>query len=205
MADLWTPPPLWRGQAAFVMASGPSMTREIADRVRGANAIAVNSTIKIAPWAPVWFFTDTASYEANRAALDAYRGTIVTMCKRAKADHPERVARVKGEWMPGFPPAGSQTVRQGRSSGHTAVSLAVSLGASLVVLLGFDMRVVDDREHHHDDYAGTDRDPTIYEREFIPGFRGWREDAARAGVIIVNATPGSALAEFPSVDLDDVL
>jgi hypothetical protein len=75
-----------------------------------------------------------------------------------------------------FPPLGHHSIRQGRSSGHTAISLAIALGASRVVMLGFDMRFVDGREHHHSEYKGP-RDMQLYEREFVPGFEGWNAAA----------------------------
>jgi hypothetical protein len=107
--------------------------------------------------------------------------------------------------MPGFPTGQSETIRQGRSSGQTGVSLAYALGADPIYLLGFDMRTVEGREHHHDDYVGAPRDLDVYEREFIPSFKGWHEQALAAGRRIYNATPGSALKEFPFVSLDEVI
>jgi len=95
-------------------------------------------------------------------------------------------------------------IQQGRSSGHTAVSLAVAFRAATVVLLGFDMRVVDGREHHHDEYTG-ERDLGQYATDFVPAFNGWREAALAREVTIVNATPGSALHEFPMVSLDEMM
>lgn len=102
-----------------------------------------------------------------------------------------------------FPPVGAGVVRDGRSSGHKAVGLAIALSAKRIVLLGFDMRVVDGRSHFHDAYQA--RDPALYEQSFIPAFRGWNEQAKAAGVEVLNATPNSALEEFSRVDLDEVL
>jgi hypothetical protein len=73
------------------------------------------------------------------------------------------------------------------------------MGAARIVLLGFDMRIADGRSHCHDDYES--RDPNLYETDFRPAFEGWNAAAFRAGVEVVNATPGSALTEFAVVDL----
>jgi hypothetical protein len=56
--DYWTPEPWWIGQTAFVLASGPSLTQEVCDKVMGRNAIVVNMSFRLAPWAPIWYFTD---------------------------------------------------------------------------------------------------------------------------------------------------
>lgn len=213
--EIWNVEPLWNGRTAFVLASGPSLTQPIADRLRGQSVMVINSTFKLAPWADVWFFTDNNVFTDNRVAVEAWPGHVITLSKQAKRELPKKVKRVRAEWCPGFKTAGDGVVKQGRSSGHTGISVAVALGAARIVLLGYDMRTVDGREHHHDDYAGRPRDLDIYQREFIPGFQsfehagviypGWNDAARQHGVEILNATPGSALREFAFVDLDDVL
>lgn len=172
--------------------------------LRGAPSIAVNSSCGVAPWAEVLYFTDTGWYTPRRELVRDWPGIVVTMSKTAKREWPDKVKRVQGLHMPGFPPVGSSAIRQGRSSGQTAISLALALGANEIVLLGLDMRVVDGREHHHNEYSGP-RDLDLYAREFVPAFRGWHADALAAGVRVFNATPGSAVTEFPFVDLAEVL
>lgn len=206
--DFWTPEPWWWGEQVFVLASGPSLTQSICDKVKGRKAIVVNLSFRLAPWAPVWFFTDSSIYERYRESVIVWAGEVVTMSKTAKRELHKAVKRVKGIGDPDiaspFPAVGSDHIRQGRSSGHTAVSLAVALGAAQVCLLGFDMRYVDGREHHHSEYSGP-RDPDLYAREFIPGFSGWDYAAKQAGSEIINCTPGSAITEFRFADLDEVL
>jgi len=205
----WTPEPWWGGQSAFVLASGPSLTQEVCDKVRGRNVIVINKSFRLARWAPVWFFTDSSIYEAFREEVAAWPGEVITMSRTAKRELNQRVKRVQGWGDPTlpagvFPAAGAPHIRQGRSSGHTGISLAIALGATRVFMLGFDMRLVEGREHHHEGYAGP-RDVDVYPRDFVPGFDGWNADALKVGVQIFNCTPGSAVTEFPFVDLDDVL
>lgn len=207
--EFWTPEPWWRGRTVFVMASGPSLTHEVCNKVRGHPAIVVNASVMLAPLAPVWFFTDSSFYEAHRELVAAWPGEVITMSKAAKRELGDRVKRVKGEGDPSlpfatFPPLGSEVIRQGRTSGHTSIALAIALGASRVTLLGFDMRVVDGREHCHTEYSG-DRDLSLYAADYVPAFAGWRAAAERASVDIVNCTPGSAITEFRFADLDEVV
>lgn len=209
--QFWTPEPIFKGETVFCLASGPSLTPEVCEKIRGRPAIVVNVSFRLAPWAPIWFFTDSSIYERYRDDVAAWPGEIVTMSRTAKRELPDKVKRVKGEGDPAFPfarfPAlGSPTIRQGRSSGHTAISLAIALGASRVALLGYDMRLVDGREHHHTEYNGPHgRDLEQYARDFVPAFAGWNAAAVASGVEILNCTPGSALTEFPFADLDEVL
>lgn len=206
---LWPVEPLFKGETVFVLASGPSVTQEIADRLqgqKGQRVVVINSTYKLCLWADLWFFTDNNVYSDNRDAVAAFAGHVVTMGRLPKREMPLKVKRVKGNWGPDFIPGWDGVIRQGRSSGHTAISLAIAMGAARIVLLGYDMHLAPDgREHHHNDYEGRPRDLDIYEREFLPAFKGWDADAKRCGVEIINCTPGSALKEFTMRDLDEVL
>lgn len=200
---------MWAGQTAHVLASGPSATPDVIESLRGKNVIVVNSTVLTAQWAPVWFFQDSAVPFQNRSGVPrisrdgvnmpefvkSFPGLAVTSHRRVKELLP-CVKLVHAPSMNWFPPPGSPEIRSGRSSGQTAISLAIAMGATMIVLHGFDMRVVDQREHHHREYEGRLRDVNAYANRFIPAFAGWNAQALQAGVTVVNATPGSALREF---------
>jgi hypothetical protein len=195
--------------AAFVIASGPSLTRDVCDKIRGHNAIVVNASFRLAPWAPILFFTDSSFYEQYWDAVEAWNGEIVTLSKAAKRDLSDRVQLLASEGDPSlplldFPPAGAPAVAQGRTSGHTATSVAVAHRPAHLGLVGFDMRVVDGREHHHAEYKGP-RDLDVYASDYVPAFVGWNAAALRAGVKIWNCTPGSAVNEFEFADVDEVI
>jgi hypothetical protein len=204
--EFWTPEPIWLGRTCFLLGGGPSLTQADCDRLEGLPAMAINSSHLKAPWAPVLFFTDSGWYERHREVVRDWPGIVVSVSRTAKRELPDTVKRVEGIHSPdGFPPVGTPAIRQGRSSGHTGVSLAAALGANRIVLLGYDMRAVDGRTHHHDDYVHNGNDAEVYAREFVPMFAGWNAAALKSGIEIVNATPGSALTEFPFVTLDEIL
>jgi hypothetical protein len=162
----------------------------------------------------------------RRKFVEGWRGLVVTFAPMVKRilDDPDspyplarlpRVRRVQPDQAtsgqslpmrdgrPGFPQRPG--IQCGRSSGHTAPALARAMGACGACLVGYDMRVVDGREHCHSDYEGMPRDLGIYNREFLPAFEGWNAAALNDGFEIYNCTPGSAIAEFPFADLDDML
>lgn len=205
---------IWEGRAVFCLASGDSLRRLTAGewgmitdaQRRGDVVLAINSSIKTAraggcePDALI--FTDQNWFEDNEALIRAFAGPVFTLSRRAKVAMPE-LLRLENDTLRGFyrhPP-----LRDGRSTGHRAVSLAVMLGAARVVMLGYDMRVDPDsgRSHCHDDYQHTETVKS-YRDEFIPSFNGWYQDALKVGCEIVNATEGTALDEFPKVRLVDV-
>lgn len=219
--EIWAPEPIFAGRTVLCLASGPSLTQEVADYIRdnrrGAAVVAVNSSCILAPWADVLYFTDSGWYEggpqtgpSRRELVANWPGLVVTMSKTAKREQPQKCKRIEGRWdpllpMPGFPPLGSHFVVQGRSSGHTAVSMSVAMGRPPIIgLVGYDSRVVDGVEHCHAEYSGP-RDLEQYAREFVPAWAGWRAAAAAVDVEILNLTPGSAITEFPFADLKEVL
>lgn len=222
--EYWTPVPLFKGETVFVLASGPSLTQETCDRLRGRKVISVNSSCMLAPWADVLYFTDSGWYAERRDLVANWPGLVVSMSRTAARElnapgQPTmrgwpRILRVKGigappfpprvNGKPAFPPLGSPGVQQGRNSGNTAVSLAIAMGAARVALVGFDCRIVNGREHFHSEYKGP-RDLSLYANEFAKAFAGWNEAAIASSVEIFNCTPGSAISEFPFADLEEVL
>lgn len=202
--EFWQPQRIWEGGTCCILAGGPSLTPEIAKRARVARTLIVNSSILIAPWADALFFTDNSWRENHHEAVRQFPGLVFTSNRHSKEALPDKVKLINNATLRQFPRRGDHEVRQGRSSGHTAIGLAIALGARTIALLGYDMRVVDGREHHHAEYRGP-RDLDLYAREFVPGFAGWNAAAIAAGAEVLNATPNSALAEFPFADLDEVL
>lgn len=205
----WPVEPLYKGETIFCLASGPSLTVDVCEKVKGRRTIVVNTSCNLAPWGDVLFFTDSGWYEPRRDIVKNWPGHVMSMSRTAKRELPDKVKRIQGCGDPAFPPRFPKPgtmpfIQQGRSSGHTAVSLAIGLGAAKVILLGYDMRVVDGREHHHAEYTGP-RDLDQYRRDFVPAFNGWNAAALEVGVEITNATPLSAVHEFPMASLDEVL
>lgn len=97
-------------------------------------------------------------------------------------------------------------IHQGGNSGFQALNLAVLLGARRVLLLGFDLGRRGGRRHWHGDHPGDLNNPD--ETNFAwwrTAFAGAVPDLARAGVAVVNCTPGSALDCFPMAPLEAAL
>ncbi|AMS41166.1 hypothetical protein [Aminobacter aminovorans] len=207
----WAPDLRFAGETVFVIGGGPSLAGFDFSRLAGRRVIAVNSAGYDAPWADILFFHDNSWFEEerNRALVDGWSGLVMTVSRHAKLAAPERVMRVEIAQRPDFP-IGQGPIKAGRSSGQTAVSLAVAMGAAAVALLGFDMRDRNGVTHYHADrplYTAEHAERTVgeYAATFLPAWAGWNAAAAKAGCRILNATPGSALTEFPTVDLETLL
>lgn len=90
------------------------------------------------------------------------------------------------------------------NSGASAINVSYWLGAKRIVLLGFDMRMVDGKKNYHTDYKGERKNSSIFERH-LRGFQQISEDAKQLGIEILNATPNSAVTQFLFVKLEDVI
>jgi len=96
------------------------------------------------------------------------------------------------------------------SSGGDAINLASQLGATKIVLLGFDMKAVRTKRHFHSEYIGTGLDwvnsntSAPYTRHIVP-FKQIKEEAAKLGITIVNTSLKSAITEFDKLPLTEVL
>lgn len=95
-------------------------------------------------------------------------------------------------------------IRVGNNGGHAALNLAFHLEADRIVLLGYDMRLADDGAgHFHEEHPwGNLRARTLREK-MLPYFGQIAEDLDREGVVVFNATPGSALECFHKISLDE--
>jgi hypothetical protein len=207
MADAsWAPEPLFAGATVFLLGGGPSLAAVDLGTIESQPAIAINSAAKAAPWAAVLLFRDFGWYCGHKPLVDGWAGLAITTSREA-AHAVAKVRRVTTVHLKDFPPPGTRQIRYGRSSGHLAVSAAVAMAARRIVLLGYDCKFVpvdgELRSHWHDDYRT--QNGLLYERDFLPAWAGWGAAAARAGVEIINATPESAITEFPFQPLDAIL
>lgn len=163
-----------------VLATGPSMSQDLADFVRDkCNVVAVSDAYKLAPWADALVSNDSAWWRQHPLALECsgrkfcgaqFRGT-------------ERL-------MPNarFP--------SGTNSGMQGLRVAEMLGATRILLLGFDMR----GEHFFGKHPSPLRNTTPERfRVHIRQFDRWR------GPEVLNCTPNSAITRFPFADIRDAL
>lgn len=193
-------PRLWPGATVAVLASGPAMSQMIADRLMcdGVRAIAVNTTLRLAPWADVLYAADADwwTHPAHADMLAHYRGL------RYSVSGAPSVRQLRNSGVAGFDPDPS-CLRTGGNSAYQAVHLAVHLGAAKILLCGFDMAPSGGACHWHGPhpYGLRETGPALFER-WRQRFGTLAPELQRLGVDVVNVTPGSALACFRRSTLD---
>jgi hypothetical protein len=96
-------------------------------------------------------------------------------------------------------------VHYGHNSGFQAINFALLMGCRQIVLIGFDMRLVNGQAHffgNHPREIRTPDDKCL--SSFIPRFAQAAKKLPK-DVSIVNATPGSALTCFPIMSFDEAV
>lgn len=132
----------WDGRTVVCIASGPSLTAADCELVRAAGypTIVTNTTFRIAPWADVLFGMDAAWWaEYHKEVEAAFKGARLTT-----AQHGRKFGATSLFGQPWFRGYGN--------SGTCALSLAVSGGASKVLMLGYDAQKTGGKVHWHGDH-----------------------------------------------------
>ncbi|MEC9346072.1 MAG: hypothetical protein VYB54_07580 [Pseudomonadota bacterium] len=135
-----------------------------------------------------------------------FTGLKLTQDARTAARWPA-IRYVRSEDQPGLS-LNPTLIHRGQNSGYQLLNAAVHLGARRIILLGFDMRLGPNGEVHWHGLHGGDldnpRSPSTTAR-WVRQFAATVPDLARAGVEVLNATPGSAIDCFPRVGLTEAL
>lgn len=220
-------PRLCHGGTAVCIASGPSLTTEDVEYVKGkATVIAVNDAIRLAPWADVLVSVDQLWWDKHYRAMREFPGVKVRVnpsmqkmskapslkycqgCQRRLVDPEKRKC-----WCEGIVTlfnggtAGlsmePDTICTAHNSGGSAINVSVHLGATRILLLGYDMGSDErGRRHFYDTGAVTVTSPYDKFRKLIGTMV---EPLKAAGVEVLNCSRQSRLECFPRVPLREAL
>lgn len=107
---------------------------------------------------------------------------------------------IHGESSPGL---GRDKLHYGNNSGYQAINLAYLMGATRIVLLGYDMQYTGGKKHWFGDH------PTGFTNgnfiEYVKHFTPLARDLKAEGVEVINCSRETALTQFERADLDDAL
>ena len=142
MTTTWKITPDWQGQTVAVLASGPNMSQEVADALREHRRIVVNFTHRLAPDADMLVAMDGNWPQELRD----FAGLRVTGVLDDDLDalyigpRWERVQMAPGHEI------------EVHNSGLTAIRIVAQMGASRIILAGFDP---ENPRHWYDDEVDT--------------------------------------------------
>lgn len=192
------------------IGSGPSLTPEDVACCQGrACVIAVNDAVRLAPWADVLYAADSDWWRE-------YDGVPTFTGQKYGLKNP---SRTKDHWPPdvqvlaltGFEglsldPSGlCAGIRGGQNSGYQAIGLAVHLGASRILLLGYDLQEgAHGRRHFFGSHPSRLHKSSPY-RTMARSFEDLVDPLRSLGIAIVNCTRSTALTCFPRQALTEAL
>lgn len=198
--------PKYKGQTAFIVCTGPSLTPDVIDQINESRLpkFGVNTTYSVVNL--------DVFHACNEDFYDYY-------WSRGLEDHPAEkwtflphvaekygINYIEGRWCDGLSDDPSYICFH-HGSGPQILNIAYNYGVSRMLLVGWDMRYKEKR-HFFGEYPDKMRhfprtgpqgelDGLIKEMETI--------NPQRYGVEIINCTPDSAMKCFPFGDLADYL
>ena len=195
--------PDWSGQTALIVGTGPSAAtlplHLAADRCK---CIAIKSAWMLADWADVLYGIDQGWWLANRG-VPQFKGLKVTPSPTAARVFGLQQVKTKLGARLMLDPKGTVGCGLRDGGGHSgwqAINLAVQLGASRIVLAGFEMR--------GGRFTKFERGVAKIDPGRIERWRREMDDAAgefaAIGCEVVNATPDSALTAYPYQPFEEV-
>jgi hypothetical protein len=214
MTTAWCVEPEWKGETAAILASGPSMTRAQADAVRGkCRVIAVNNqgidtdcdgvlVPAFAPWADILFAADAKWWRCYHKRALQFAGRKVTV--KATLPWPEIYCLKQSDTHPTFDPRPTHLV-SGGNSGYMALHLAVHLGATRIVLLGFDMKEGRNRRRHWFGNHAAKLNSRGNFTGWIRAFEKFAKVLNHMNIEVVNCSPDTALRCFRRQPLAEVI
>lgn len=166
---------------------------------------------QLGDWVDFCFFGDDGWFRDHRDALCQFTGMRISCAPMFgkttyHADNGERVKYLiqdpkKSHGISDVP----YTVCWNANSGAAAISLAAHLGAKKIVLVGFDMQLDSNgNSHWHKEYQLHPNRRPVFPRH-LRGFPIIAKDAERMGIVILNASPDSAITSFPKMTVEAVL
>jgi hypothetical protein len=187
----------WQGQTVCIIASGASLTEaQISEAKRQENwrFIAINDSYKLAPFADVLYACDGKWWTKYHETID-FNGEKWTQDIRAKRSF--GLNWVLGRRGDGL---GYECVHFGANSGYQAINLAFLWGADRIILLGFDCKSIQGKDHwfgQHPEGLTRNQPYALWKRNF----RQLARDLEAENVKVINCSPDSALECFKKASI----
>lgn len=221
-------PKIWNGATAYVIGGGASIVRtfNIPDHVvegvrtrrlpvsayapymtqlHSKHVLGVNVAYQLGSWVDFCFFGDEGFGMKHLHGFCNYKGKVLTI--RDKFAQPcykhYRITYIaKSNRTNGID---AKKVCWNGNSGMAAVNVAYLLGATRIVLVGFDMNVDKDYQHYHQQYRKEKRAKNLPFKQHLSCMDAVKADADKLGVEIINSNPDSAITQFEKQPFSELI
>lgn len=197
-------PRLYPDSTIVCLGSGPSLTQEDVDEVyeSGAHMIAINDAWRLTGTkADVLFAADAQWWQWHQDVPDTDLPWHLWAVDPEARKWRRFVHLVNYNGKDGLETA-PHSIRTGGHSGYMAINLAVHLGASKIILLGYDLQAHGTKHH----FCGNHPDGRHLNYEVRGAvYATLVEPLASLGIEIINASRASLLTAFPVSSLERAL
>jgi len=232
---MWKVPRIWEGGDVWIIGGGPSMPKQfgvpegvikqVSDGtlppsayspymkdIHKCHVIAINMAYKIGNWIDMVLFGDNGFYLHERKELADFPGLKISCHPNNDHDSWVKFLARDTSHTTGIS-SNPHMVSWNQNTGSAAISLAAHTGAKRIILLGFDMKLADNKmQHWHNLYQKGPVDPNDKRRirklpfaRHLAGFSVIAEDAKKMHIEILNACPDSAIECFPKFTVNQLL
>jgi len=185
-------------KTVFIVGGGPSLIKFDWSRLALKNVIAVNRAYEVLPNAGHIFFSSLFFWGHHKRCLLDHPATKVTTSTAVRHVSVEVYGTDRSKGLSTL----QRSLCVGKSSGQAAINLATLLGATRIVLLGFDMCTLDGRHNWHGGYAVS---KTVDYAERRDALDTLSETLADRNIDVINCSKISELTCFNKKTLDEVL
>lgn len=188
------------------MASGPGLSKEVVDRIyneSGWRYIGISDCYRVCPKVDFYYACDTRWWNVHYEKVKEWGGCengywcTEHSTKRKYTDLHCILGKGGNGWSQD--PA---LIHYGSNSGFQILNIAYHLGIKHMVLVGFNMMVVDKKAHFFGDHpTGLSRNSSYH--SFASQFVNIHPE--KYGVTVINATQPTKLDAFPKMSLEDAI
>jgi hypothetical protein len=199
-------PRLFEGEKAFVMATGPSLNQDAVDRMYSADGfryIGISDCYRICPFLDFFYACDNRWWGIHHDKVMDWGGSkngywcTETVTKKAYPDLKLITGRGGNGWS-----NDQSLIHYGSNSGYQITNIAYLLGIKTMILVGFNMMVVNKLSHFFGDHPqGLSRNNSYH--SFASQFT--KIDYKKAGVAVINTASPTKLDHFPKMSLEDAI
>lgn len=214
-----------KGKRCFIVATGPSLTMEDLELLKGEITFGMNSITKIfdkTDWRPTYYgIQDRQVYEKMEASILQNYGSSDNVFVSDELDNyftlPENFIRFPyngnyhiyagdySDYSARFSPDAYEVVYDGYSITYSLIQIAVYMGFTEICLLGADCNYPKGEKNHFVDSGFVDKNAASNPIRMRVGYAAAKDYADAHGIKIINCTRGGMLETYPRKPLEDVL
>jgi hypothetical protein len=199
------------GRTVYVIAGGPTVKNQNLELLKGKHVVCLNNAYSIYPDALALYWADETWAAKHIDGLSShptkfrFHSKFHVSNKYLENEKHLGIGNsliLKRTGDRGIDPEINNV--RGNNSGAHILNLLYNCKVKKIVLLGYDMKIIDSRSHWHQGHSLSIK-PEVYANLFIPSIQSMAEFFKRAGISVINTSTNSDLKCFPRMKLEDVV